>query len=135
MGIEFHDWISRVFQTPQYSRLNKSSANKPQLRRKRLRVAKLRSKRKSWRLKLFPKLRFLRFSLFTFLSKLRDAYVNMMLSISSNLYSPELVIGNFAVCHTSKPFGELALKEYEKRYLVELCKAANRVDLAVIARS
>eukprot|EP00249_Psilotum_nudum_P013485 c24357_g1_i3 orf=178-570(-) len=127
MGTEFHDWIPRFLQSHQYSRINS-----PRSRRKRLRLAKLGDKRRSWRLKLIPKLRLLRRSPLRFLSKLRDAYVNMMVSISSKVCSPELVMGHFSVWHTAKPSRKLSIKEYERSYFVELCKAINSMDVAVI---
>lgn len=62
-----------------------------------------------------------------YLTKLRDAYVKMMLNLaSSRVFSNDLVGGGFGPQYAVagvNPFGQRPLKEYDEKMLVEIYKS------------
>ncbi|GLJ09533.1 hypothetical protein SUGI_0111290 [Cryptomeria japonica] len=109
MGI--YESVKGYIQRKKYQRLDP-----PMKRRRRLRTAKMSGRKRGiLRLKLLPRLKFMQFNPKHLVVKLRDAYVNMMMNLSSRrVFSSELmgVYGN--------PFGKRCMKEYDPKMLAEM---------------
>ncbi|GLJ09534.1 hypothetical protein SUGI_0111310 [Cryptomeria japonica] len=111
----FYESVKCYVQRRKYQRIDSSARR----RRRRLRVAKMGSrKRRMWRLKRLPRLKLRWFNPKRLLVKLRDAYVQMMLSMAnSSVFSSDMagVYGD--------PFGQRCVKEYDPKMLVEIYRS------------
>ncbi|GAB4830033.1 hypothetical protein Ancab_019677 [Ancistrocladus abbreviatus] len=109
-----------------YERLNGPSSRKQ--RKSRVELAQMGSAPDSnprrrrrlwrWRIKLSPKIRIC--SPKKWLTKLRDAYVKMMLSLAN---SAPFSSGVFGAVDYGTAFGRPALKEYDEKMIVEIYKS------------
>lgn len=107
-----------------YVKLNGSSR-----RRRRLAQVELGStrntRRRFWRIKISPKLRFFRKfpSPKKLLIRLRDAYVNMMLGFANSRVFSGSYGGGGAVCDGIAGFGQRPVKEYDEKMILEIYKS------------
>ncbi|ERN16826.1 hypothetical protein AMTRI_Chr02g221570 [Amborella trichopoda] len=100
-----------------YQRLNRSGS-----RRSRVEVARLGSKRRRfWRIKITPKIKFKIPNPKKLLIRLRDAYVKAMLSLAnSRAFTGG---GNFSGMSYGQPFARPPVKEYDEKMLVEIYRS------------
>ncbi|MQL96059.1 hypothetical protein Taro_028730 [Colocasia esculenta] len=84
-------------------------------------------RRRFWRIKIAPKLRFLRRAVAAprqLLTAVRDAYVRMMLRFAnSRVFSAGGGLGYFGGDPAPLGFGPPALKEYDEKMIVEIYKS------------
>lgn len=116
-----------------YQKLNRSS-------RRRRRLAQIgfgstqNTRRRFWRIKISPKLRFLRKfpSPKKLLIRLRDAYVNMMLGLAnSRVFSGG---GAAVMCDGMAGFGKRPAKEYDEKIILEIYKSMVAAQRQVVHR-
>ncbi|EPS65324.1 hypothetical protein M569_09453, partial [Genlisea aurea] len=89
-------------------------------------------RRRFWRLKLTPRIRFrfrFRFSPKKFLVGLRDAYVNMMLKLAS----APMISAGYAGSGVSS-FGVRPMKEYDERMIVEIYRSIVMAQGQIVPR-
>ncbi|XP_057964312.1 uncharacterized protein LOC131155294 [Malania oleifera] len=107
-----------------YERLDGSGRRGQKGRRMDLaRLGAPRPRRRSWRIRVVPKLRFLRrCSPGKFLRRLRDAYVKMMLSFANSRILAGTGYGGAVGYGGAYGFGSAPRKEYDDKMIVEIYK-------------
>uniref|UniRef100_A0A5B7BRV1 Uncharacterized protein n=1 Tax=Davidia involucrata TaxID=16924 RepID=A0A5B7BRV1_DAVIN len=100
-----------------YERLNASGRRR---RKNRVELAVAGRRRRFWKIKITPKLRF---SPKKFFTGLRDAYVNMMLRLANSTVINSVGISGVVGNGVGAGFGRAPLKEYDEKTIVEMYKS------------
>ena len=117
MGEIYKGGLKQYWKRKEYQRLDGSAAGSRR-RSNRVELGDGRRRRRFWRIRISPRLRFLRRlpSPRRILARIRDAYVKMMLGLASSA-------GGYGYGHAVNGFGQQQLKEYDQRMLVEVYKS------------
>ena len=113
VSVRVYKGLKRYWRRRGYNRLNVTGRRR--MNRAELGRSGSNRRRRFWRIKITPRLRF---SPKKFLLGLRDAYVNFMLRIAN---SP-VISGGYGV-PVGDGFGRVPLKEYDEKMIVEIYKS------------